>query len=73
MEYHKISKLLNEESHSKFVIKKWDIFDDLPNVNYEAGNGIIYNTEVLKSKLCDYNDVFILVLGYVTFIATPCN
>ena len=73
MEYHKISKLLNEESHSKFVIKKWDIVDDLPNVNYEAGNGIIYNTEVLKSKLCDYNDVFILVLGYITFIATPCN
>ena len=73
MEYHKISKLLNEESHSKFVIKKWDIVADLPNVNFEAGNGIIYNTEVLKSKLCDYNDVFILVLGYITFIATPCN
>ena len=25
------------------------------NTNYGIGNEIIYNTEVLKSNLCDYN------------------
>ena len=30
------------------------------------GNDIIYNTEVLKSNLCDYNDTYILVKGDIT-------
>ena len=29
--------------------------------NYGEGNEIPYNAEVLKSNLCDYNDVYILV------------
>ena len=33
------------------------------NGNYDAGNEIIYNTEVLQSNLCDYNDAYILVRG----------
>ena len=28
--------------------------------NHDASNEITYNTEVLKSNLCDYNDVDIL-------------
>ena len=39
------------------------LFNDQSNVNYDVGNGIIYNTEVLKFNLCDYNDVYILVKG----------
>ena len=31
--------------------------------NAHAGNNIIYNTEVLKSNLSDYNDAYILVRG----------
>ena len=29
--------------------------------NYNAENEIIYNTEVLKSNLCDYNDVIFVI------------
>ena len=29
---------------------------------------IIYNTEVLESNLCDYNDAYILVRGNITII-----
>ena len=36
-----------------------------------VGNEIIYNTEVLKSNLCDCNDVFILVRGDITVAAAP--
>ena len=35
--------------------------NDNSNANYGVGNKIIYNTEVLKSNLCYYNDAYILV------------
>ena len=38
------------------------------NVTYSTGNEIIYNTEVLKSNPCDYNDAYILVRGNITII-----
>ena len=37
-------------------------------MNYDVGNGIIYNTEVLKANLCDYNNAYILVRGDITII-----
>ena len=42
------------------------IFSDQSNANYDLGNGIVYNTEVLKSNHCDYNDAYILVRGNIT-------
>ena len=50
------------------MTRKWNIVNDLLNANYEVGNEIIYNTEVLKSKLCDYNDDYILVRGDIAII-----
>ena len=43
------------------MTKKQDIVNDQSNANYNVGNEIFYNTEVLKSTLCDYNDAYILV------------
>ena len=45
--------LLIEENDSRFMTRKWNIFNDQSNTNYDVGNEIIYNTEVLKSNLCD--------------------
>ena len=56
MEHQKILNLLNEASDSKFASRKWGIVNDHPNANYYVGKEMIYNTEVLKSNLCDYND-----------------
>ena len=53
MEHQKLLNLLNEESDSKSVIRKRDIVNNKSNANYDVGNEIIYNTEVLKSNLCD--------------------
>ena len=61
MEHQKILNSLNEANNSKFVTRKWNIVNDQSNANYDVGNEIIYNTEVLKSNLCDYNDAYILV------------
>ena len=42
--------------------------NDKSNKNYDIGNEIIYNTEVLKSNLCEYNDVYILVRDDISII-----
>ena len=52
---------MNSESDSKFLTRKWNIFNDSLNANYGAENEIIYNTEVLKSNICAYNEAYILV------------
>ena len=49
MEHQKILHLLNEASDSKFVARKWNNVNNQSNANYDIGNEIIYNTEVLKS------------------------
>ena len=54
---------MNEANNSKFVTRKWNIVNDQSNGNYGVGNEIIYNTEVLKSNLCDQSDAYILVRG----------
>ena len=51
MEYSKVLNLLNEPSRYKFMTRKSNIANDQSNANYEVGNEIIYNTEVLKSNL----------------------
>ena len=53
MEYQKILNLLNESNYSKFVTRKCNIVNDNSNANYGVGKEINYNTEVLKSNLCD--------------------
>ena len=57
MEYQKILNLLNETNYFKFVTKN----EILSSANYDIENEIIFNTEVLKSNLCDYNDAYSLV------------
>ena len=53
MKHQKILNVLNEANDSKFVTRKWNTVNDESNTNYDVRNEIIYNTEVLKSNLCD--------------------
>ena len=55
--------LLNES-----VTRNLNIVNDQSNMNYSLGIEIICCTEVLKSNLCDYNDVYILARGDSTII-----
>ena len=60
---------MNEASDSKFVTKKWDIVNgQSKKKNYDGGNEIVFNTEILKSNLCDNNDIYILVKGDITIV-----
>ena len=51
---------------SKFVTRKRNIVNDHSNANCDVGNEIIYNTEVLKSNLYNYNGAYILVSGNIS-------
>ena len=62
---------MNETNDSKFVTREWNIVNDKSNAKYDVGNEIIYNIQVLKSSLCDYNDAYILAKGSITVTAAP--
>ena len=55
MKHQKLLSLLNDANDSKFVRGKWNIVND-SNSNYAAASEITYNTQILKSNLCDYNN-----------------
>ena len=64
----KILNLLNETDDSKLLTRKWNIVNNHSNLNYDAGNEVIYKTEVSKSNLCDYNNAYVLVRRDITIV-----
>ena len=72
METQKIIILLNDSSNeeSKFATKKWYVIDSQTTKGkYKQDDTIRFETETIKSSLCDYSDVFILVIGNITVSA----
>ena len=57
----KILNSMNETNDPKFTTRKSKIVNDQSIANYIVEMETIYNTEVLKSNLCQYNDIYILV------------
>ena len=69
METQKIMNLLNDSSNgeSKFATKKWYVIESqTAKDKYSKNNSIKFETESIKSSLCDYSDAFILVTGDIT-------
>ena len=57
----------------KQTILNLDIVNDNSKSSYDATNEITYNTEISKSHLCDYSDVYILARGDITVVAAPAT
>ena len=76
MEFQKIANFLNTNSDDKdlprFVTKKWIEVYDQSEENYNANKEIRIKTSMLRSDLCDFSDVYIVVKGTIT-IARPNN
>ena len=69
METQKIMNLLNDSSSEDFLIcyKKWYVIDNQTvKDKYNLNSSIKFETESIKSSLCDYSDAFILVTGDIT-------
>ena len=77
MEYDKISNLLRSEDNeseklSKFVTREYARVNSLSNT-YNENKSIRFKTPILRSNLCDYSDVYILVKGTITVTAPAAN
>ena len=68
MEYQKIANLLNDESSkpSKFRARNWAEIKDEGRGTYSLNKQIKFKTAMLRSSICDYSDVYILVKGNIT-------
>ena len=67
MEFQKITNFLDITSDNKdlpkFVTKKWIEVYDQSEKNYNPNKEIRIKTSMLRSDLCDFNDVYIVVKG----------
>ena len=78
MEYDKINNLLSFEDNemseklSKFVTREYVRVNSLSNT-YNKNKSIRFKTPMLRSKLCDYSDAYILVKGTITVTAPGAN
>ena len=77
MEYDKINNLLLSEDNeseqlSKFVTREYVKVNSLLNT-YNENKSIRFKTPILRSNLCDYSDVYILVNGTITVRALGVN
>ena len=48
---------------------KWNIVSNQSNANFDVRNEVIYDKNILKSNLCDYNEADILVTGDIAAVA----
>ena len=72
METQKIINFWNDSSSekSKFATKNWCVTDSqTAKGKYNQKNSIKFETESIKSSVCDYSNAFILVTGDVTVTA----
>ena len=76
MEFQKILNLLDITSDDKdlprFVTKKWIEVSDQSEKNYNPNKEIRIKTPVLRSDLCDFSDVYIVVKEDIT-VTNPNN
>ena len=68
MEFEKLTNFLditsdNNKDLPKFVTKKWIEVYDQSQGNYNVNKQIRIKTSMLRSDLCDFSDVYIVVKG----------
>ena len=68
MEYQKMTNLIDDASNqpSKFRTKNLVEINDESRGAYNVNSQIKFKTAMLKSSLCDYSDVYILVKGTIS-------
>ena len=68
----KIANLLGDADNesTKLATRKWHVTNDQNNTVYGEGNEngttVKFETQVIKSNLCDYSDPYIRVTGDIT-------
>ena len=79
MGLQKIANVLGNADNESltFATRKWYVINDQNKTDYgdgdENGTTIKFETEVIKSNLCDYSDAYILVTGDITATGGEAN
>ena len=71
MEYQKITNLLGTtpDEVSRFITKKGVEVHDQPGIaedRYKLSRQIRFKTSILRSDLCDFSDVYVVMKGTIT-------
>ena len=72
MEFQKVIILLDNTPNqpTKFRTKNWVEIIDNSRGTYNTNSQIRLKTSMLRSRLCDYSDAYILVKGAITVVNT---
>ena len=70
MKHYKTTKLLNDSTVSKFVIRKWIEVNDLSGGQYSVRKNIRFKTPMLRSDLCEYSNAHVVVKRKITVAGT---
>ena len=77
MEFQKIANFLDTTSDDKdlprFVTKKWIEVYDQSEGNCNVNKEIRIKTSMLRSDLCDFSDVYIVLEGDITLEGDDAN
>ena len=75
MEYQKVINLLDNTPNqpTKCRTKNWVEINDDSNEKYNTNSQIKFKTSMLRSYLCDYSDVYILVSETITIIGAGAD
>ena len=70
MEYQRIIYLWDNTPNqlSKFKKRNWVEINNQSQGTYNKDNQIRFKTSMLKSSLCDYSDVYVLIKRTITVI-----
>ena len=66
MDQHKISKLLDDLTVSKFVTRKWIEVNDLSGGQFLVNRNLRFRISILRLNFCDYSDAYMVVKGRIT-------
>ena len=66
-----LEKIPNQPN--KFRTKEWVEINDESHGTYNTNSEIKFKTSMLRTGLCDYNDVYILVSGTITITGAGDN
>ena len=70
MKHYKISISLNDSTVSSFLTKKLVEVNNLSIGQYSFNKNVGLKTSMLRSDLCNYSDVYIVVKGTISVTGT---
>ena len=73
MEHHKVSKLLNNWTVLKFVVREWIEVNSFLSDQYSVIKNMRFKNLMLRLDFCNFSDAYIIVKGAVDLVTAAAN